>query len=113
MARTVILGAGVAGHTAALHLRRMVGRDHEVVVVAPNAKWNWIPSNIWVGVGLLQDRPHSFRCVPMTTEKVDLFAKTLDVEIKHPKSLIHFWHSTKDPACASMYPQSTQGSMVN
>jgi len=51
VSRTVILGAGVAGHTAALHLRRLLGRSHEIVVVSPNSEWNWIPSNIWVGVG--------------------------------------------------------------
>ena len=51
MARVVVMGAGVAGHTSALYLRRMLGRQHEVVVVTPNSNWNWIPSNIWVGVG--------------------------------------------------------------
>jgi len=51
MTRTVILGAGIAGHTAALHLRRMLPRQHEVIVVSPEPDWNWIPSNIWVGVG--------------------------------------------------------------
>lgn len=51
MARVLILGAGIAGHTAALHLRRWLDRKHEVVVISPNADWNWIPSNIWVGVG--------------------------------------------------------------
>lgn len=51
MARVVILGAGIAGHTAALHLRRWLRREHEVVVISPAADWNWIPSNIWVGVG--------------------------------------------------------------
>ncbi|GFG75573.1 NAD(P)/FAD-dependent oxidoreductase [Mycobacterium botniense] len=54
MARVVILGAGIAGHTAALYLRRWLPRKHEVVVVSPNADWNWIPSNIWVGVGRMQ-----------------------------------------------------------
>ena len=54
MARVVILGAGIAGHTAALHLRRWLPRKHEVVVVSPNADWNWIPSNIWVGVGRME-----------------------------------------------------------
>ncbi|MGE0762996.1 MAG: NAD(P)/FAD-dependent oxidoreductase [Bdellovibrionales bacterium] len=49
--RVVVLGAGISGHTAALLLRRKLGRQHEVVVVSPNQKWNWIPSNIWVGVG--------------------------------------------------------------
>ena len=53
MARVVVLGAGVAGHTAAMELRRKLGREHEVVVVTPNRLWNWIPSNIWVGVGLM------------------------------------------------------------
>lgn len=53
MARTVILGAGIAGHTAALHLRRMLPRNHEVVVVSPEPDWNWIPSNIWVGVATM------------------------------------------------------------
>ena len=51
MARIVILGAGVAGHTAALHAKRILGKRHEVVVISPNSKYNWIPSNIWVGVG--------------------------------------------------------------
>jgi sulfide:quinone oxidoreductase len=54
MARVVILGAGIAGHTAALHLRRWLPRAHEVVVISPNADWNWIPSNIWVGVGRME-----------------------------------------------------------
>lgn len=40
MADVVILGAGVSGHTAALHLRRMLGREHNVTVVTPNANWN-------------------------------------------------------------------------
>jgi sulfide:quinone oxidoreductase len=51
MARIVVLGAGIAGHTAALHLRRWLPRKHEVAVISPAADWNWIPSNIWVGVG--------------------------------------------------------------
>lgn len=52
MARVVVLGAGIAGHTAALVLRKKLGRDHTVIVVTPNRLWNWIPSNIWVGVGV-------------------------------------------------------------
>ncbi|NCP95019.1 MAG: NAD(P)/FAD-dependent oxidoreductase, partial [Deltaproteobacteria bacterium] len=51
MARVVILGAGVAGHTAASFAQLWLGKNHEVVVVSPNSKYNWIPSNIWVGVG--------------------------------------------------------------
>ena len=51
MAKVVVLGGGVSGHTAATFLKKWLGRDHEVIVVTPNSKWNWIPSNIWVGVG--------------------------------------------------------------
>lgn len=60
MARIVILGAGIAGHTAARHLHKMIGRQHEIVVVSPNAKWNWIPSNIWVGVGQMKEEEVTF-----------------------------------------------------
>ena len=51
MAKVVVLGAGVAGHTAASLLKKKLGSHHEVVVVTPNSHYQWIPSNIWVGVG--------------------------------------------------------------
>jgi sulfide:quinone oxidoreductase len=51
MAKVVVLGAGIAGHTCAAFLKKKLGRNHEVVVVTPNSYYQWIPSNIWVGVG--------------------------------------------------------------
>lgn len=69
MAQVVVLGAGISGHTAALHLRRLLGRDHHVVVVAPNAKWNWIPSNIWVGVGRMSADQVTFPLAPIYRRK--------------------------------------------
>lgn len=51
MARIIVLGAGVSGHTAAAFLRKWLGKEHEVVVVSPKPDYNWFPSNIWVGVG--------------------------------------------------------------
>jgi sulfide:quinone oxidoreductase len=65
MARVVVLGAGVAGHTAAMILRRKLSRAHEVVVVTPNRLWNWIPSNIWVGVGLRTKEDVTFELGPV------------------------------------------------
>lgn len=65
MARVVVLGAGISGHTAALHLRRRIGRSHEVVVVSPNRDWNWIPSNIWVGVGRMTEEQVTFPLAPI------------------------------------------------
>jgi sulfide:quinone oxidoreductase len=60
MSRIVILGAGIAGHTAARYLNKWIGKNHEIIVVSPNAKWNWIPSNIWVGVGQMTEDQVTF-----------------------------------------------------
>ncbi|WP_395695699.1 NAD(P)/FAD-dependent oxidoreductase [Nocardioides sp.] len=69
MARVVVLGAGISGHTAALHLRRKLGKEHEVVVVSPNADYNWIPSNIWVGVGRMTTKQVTFPLAPVYRRK--------------------------------------------
>ncbi|MFV0461956.1 MAG: NAD(P)/FAD-dependent oxidoreductase [Nostocoides sp.] len=69
MAEVVILGAGVSGHTAALHARRMLGKDHTVTVVTPNSNWNWIPSNIWVGVGKMAKKDVVFPLAPVYKRK--------------------------------------------
>ena len=63
--RVLILGAGISGHTAALVLKRKLGSEHEVTVVSPNAKWNWIPSNIWVGVGDMTAEEVTFELKPV------------------------------------------------
>jgi sulfide:quinone oxidoreductase len=60
MSKIVILGAGISGHTVARYLSKWVGRQHEIIVVSPNAKWNWIPSNIWVGVGQMTEEQVTF-----------------------------------------------------
>lgn len=65
MARILVLGAGVAGHTAAMYAKRMLGKQHEVTVVSPNSKWNWIPSNIWVGVGRMSAKQVVFPLAPV------------------------------------------------
>jgi sulfide:quinone oxidoreductase len=59
----------VSGHTAALHLRRKLGKAHEVVVVSPNSQWNWIPSNIWVGVGKMSAEKVVFPLAPIYRRK--------------------------------------------
>ncbi|MFZ0859473.1 MAG: FAD/NAD(P)-binding oxidoreductase [Candidatus Sulfotelmatobacter sp.] len=65
MAQVVVLGAGISGHTAALFLRKWLDEDHSVVVVSPSANYNWIPSNIWVGVGLLKAHQVMFPLAPV------------------------------------------------
>lgn len=65
MARIVVLGAGVSGHTAAAFLRKWLPGKHEVTVVSPAATYNWIPSNIWVGVGILKKHQVTFPLAPV------------------------------------------------
>jgi len=65
MARLVVLGGGVSGHTAATFAAKWLGSTHEVVVVTPNSKWNWIPSNIWVGVGEMSVDDVTFELAPV------------------------------------------------
>ncbi len=65
MARVVVLGAGISGHTAAAFLRKWLGKNDEVVVVSPQPTYNWIPSNIWVGVGLLKPSQVTFPLAPV------------------------------------------------
>jgi sulfide:quinone oxidoreductase len=59
------MGGGVSGHTAATFARDWLGSEHEVVVVTPNSMWNWIPSNIWVGVGGMSKEDVVFPLAPV------------------------------------------------
>ena len=65
MAKIVILGAGIAGHTAATHLRRKLSREHEVIVISPNRNYQWVPSNIWVGIGRMKSKEVHFPLIPL------------------------------------------------
>lgn len=69
MVDVVVLGAGISGHTAALHLRRLLSKEHTVTVVSPNSHWNWIPSNIWVGVGTMKAKDVVFPLAPIYRKK--------------------------------------------
>ena len=60
-----MLGAGIAGHTAASFARKWIGRDHTVTVVSPRPDYNWVPSNIWVGVGLMKPAQVTFPLAPV------------------------------------------------
>ena len=65
MSRVVVLGAGISGHTAASFAKRWLGRAASVTVVSPNSSYNWIPSNIWVGVGLMRPTQVTFPLAPV------------------------------------------------
>ena len=84
MARLVVLGGGVAGHTAATFAAKWLGASHEVVVVTPNSKWNWIPSNIWVGVGEMSKEDVTFELAPVYEKAGITYEQAKAVSI-HPE----------------------------
>ena len=65
MARVVVLGAGIAGHTAASYLQKYLSKDHKITVVSPTSTYQWIPSNIWVGVGRMTAEEIKFDLNPL------------------------------------------------
>ncbi len=84
MARVVVMGAGVSGHTAATFAKHWLGKEHEVVVVTPNSNWNWIPSNIWVGVGEMTKEDVVFPLAPVY-EKAGIIYKQAKAVSIHPE----------------------------
>ncbi|HOI32383.1 MAG TPA: FAD/NAD(P)-binding oxidoreductase, partial [Bacteroidales bacterium] len=64
MAKVVVLGAGISGHTAAAFLRKKLSKKHQVIVVSPASYYQWIPSNIWVGVGRMTVDQVRFKLAP-------------------------------------------------
>ena len=54
MAKVVIIGAGFAGHTAAIYLGNKLGYDHEITMVNKFDYFLYLPSLIWVGIGRMK-----------------------------------------------------------
>lgn len=79
MSKVVILGAGISGHTAAQVVKRKLGKNHQVLVISPNSNYQWVPSNIWVGVGLMTPDQVKFKLAPVY--------KKLGIEYKQAMAL--------------------------
>lgn len=84
MAVVVVLGAGISGHTAAMTLRRHLKKKHEVIVVSPNTYFQWIPSNIWIGIGKMVPDQIRFPLADVYRNKKITFVKARAVSI-HPE----------------------------
>ena len=84
MAKIVILGAGISGHTAALYAKTYSKKTDEIIVVSPNSKWNWIPSNIWVGVGLMSPTDVTFPLEQVYKKQGIVFKQAKGLSI-HPE----------------------------
>lgn len=80
--RIVILGAGVSGHTAALFAKKYLGDKVEIVVISPEPTYNWIPSNIWVGVNEMSAEDVVFDLDPIYIKEA--------IEFKHGRGFALF-----------------------
>lgn len=67
--KIIVMGAGIAGHTAAMLLRKKLSKEHQVIVVSPAKNYQWIPSNIWVGVGRMKPEDGYFPLAPVYARK--------------------------------------------
>jgi sulfide:quinone oxidoreductase len=65
MAKVVVIGAGFAGHTAALYLGKHLGRDHDITVINRFENFYYIPSWIWVAVGHMKPEKTYFALEPV------------------------------------------------
>ncbi|CAN0541051.1 unnamed protein product, partial [Scytosiphon promiscuus] len=98
MSKIVILGAGISGHVAAAHLRRKLPKEHEVLVVSPNSNYQWIPSNIWIGIGRMEPKDIIFPLAPLYKKKkigykqakVVTFHPEGDKEVEKPFVMVEY-----------------------
>jgi sulfide:quinone oxidoreductase len=65
MAKVVIIGAGFAGHTAALYLGSALGKDHQITMINQAERFLFVPSLVWVGVGRMDPEKTRFRLKPV------------------------------------------------
>ncbi len=102
MAKVIVLGAGISGHTAAQILKRKLGKGHEVTVISPNSNYQWVPSNIWVGVGKMSTEQVVFKLAPVYQKLGIGYKQALAVSIhpegnaRHPKPFVSIRHVAPD-----------------
>lgn len=78
MKKIVILGAGISGHTAALYLRKWLkNKNYEVIVISPNKYYQWVPSNIWIGIGKMTRKNVIFELAKVYKKQRITFKKAL------------------------------------
>ena len=77
--KIVVLGAGISGHTAAAFLKKKLGKNHDVTVISPSQYYQWVPSNIWIGVGKM--KPDQVRF------KLEKVYKRWNIDFKQAKAL--------------------------
>lgn len=83
MASVVIIGAGFAGHTAALYLGDELGKRHKITVINKYDYFGYVPSWVWVGVGTMEPEKTTFPLAPVYAKKRVEFLHGAATEV-HP-----------------------------
>lgn len=65
MAKVVVIGAGFAGHTAALYLGNRLGKEHDITVINRYDFFGFVPSWVWVGIGHMAPEKTTFKLKPV------------------------------------------------
>jgi sulfide:quinone oxidoreductase len=65
MAKIVIIGAGFAGHTAAMYLGDALGKEHSVTMINMSDRFAYVPSWVWVGIGRMDVEKTRFPLKPV------------------------------------------------
>lgn len=65
MSKIVIIGAGFAGHTAALYLGNALGKHHSVTMINQSDRFLYVPSLVWVGTGRMDVEKTRFPLKPV------------------------------------------------
>lgn len=85
MAKIVVIGAGFAGHTAALYLGSQLGRKHDITVISNRDVFGYVPSWVWVGIGHMKPERTIFKLKPVYDRKHVKFVHAAAKEI-HPEA---------------------------
>jgi sulfide:quinone oxidoreductase len=69
MARITVVGAGLAGMSAAYELRHRLGGQHPVTVVGAGPQFSFTPSNPWIAVGWRTARQTTLTVAPLLAKR--------------------------------------------
>jgi len=83
MAKVAIIGAGFAGHTAAMYLGDALGKDHDIIMINRYHFFSYIPSWVWVGIGRMDAEKTTFPLRPVYDKMNVLFVEGKATEV-HP-----------------------------